>query len=223
MRLVLLGPPGAGKGTLCTTLKKSFDLLHISTGDILREEMKQGTKIGLEIKELMDSGNLVRDELVSEIVRNRLTENDKEDKAFLLDGYPRTLSQAIDLDKILEELNTPLDLVLYLESSPALIIKRLTGRRVCKDCGAVYHITNRPPKVEGTCDYCGSHELIQRKDDTEETITHRMAVYLDTINPLMNYYDAQKKVRRVDSDRDPEYVQKDLFKFLDEKRTTDSD
>ena len=216
MRLVLLGPPGAGKGTLATTLKKSFDLLHISTGDILREEMKNETEIGNQIKELMDAGNLVSDELVSHLVRELLFQHKGEDCSFLLDGYPRTLQQAKDLDETLKELGQPLNFVIYLESSPSLIIKRLTGRRVCTKCGAVFHIKNRKPKVDGICDYCGHDELIQRKDDCEETIRHRMEVYLETIIPLMNYYDQQKKVRRVNSDRDPEQVQKDLLKFLDE-------
>lgn len=214
MRIVLLGPPGAGKGTLCSTLKKKFNLLHISTGDILREEMKNGTKIGKEIKKLMDSGNLVRDDLVSHLVEDIVKNVNDSGKSLMFDGYPRTIRQAKDLDRVLENLNIPLDLVLYLQSSPALIIKRLTGRRVCQDCDAVYHISNRPPKKDGVCDYCGSNRLVQRKDDCEDTIRHRMKVYHDTVTPIVEYYDKQNKLKRVDSDRDPEYVEKDLLRFV---------
>ena len=216
MRLVLLGPPGAGKGTLATTLKKSIDLLHISTGDILREEMKNGTPIGKQITELMDAGNLVSDELVSKLVRDRLLEYKGKKASFLLDGYPRTLRQAQDLDEILKEIEQPLDFVLYLESTPGLIIKRLTGRRVCAECGAVFHIRNRPPKIEGVCDYCGSNELVQREDDTEETIKHRMEVYYETVAPLIEYYTKQDRLKRLNSDRQSEEVQKDLLNLIDE-------
>ncbi|MFT5387011.1 MAG: adenylate kinase [Candidatus Omnitrophota bacterium] len=216
MRLVLLGPPGAGKGTLCRKLKENFDLLHISTGDLLREEMKNKTNIGVEIKEVMDSGNLVSDKMVSQIVREHLVSAKRDNMSFLLDGFPRTKHQAIELENILKEINAPLDLVLFLESTPGLIIKRLTGRRVCQNCRAIFHIKNRPPRVEGICDYCGEANLVQRKDDTEETILHRMSVYIDTINPLLNYYDEQQLVKRVDSDRNPEDVQEDLLKFINE-------
>ncbi|MFT7537950.1 MAG: adenylate kinase [Lysobacterales bacterium] len=216
MRLVLLGPPGAGKGTLCRKLKENFDLLHISTGDLLREEMKNKTNIGVEIKEVMDSGNLVSDKMVSQIVREHLVSAKRDNMSFLLDGFPRTKHQAIELENILKEINAPLDLVLFLESTPGLIIKRLTGRRVCQNCRAIFHIKNRPPRVEGICDYCGEANLVQRKDDTEETIRHRMSVYIDTINPLLNYYDEQQLVKRVDSDRNPEDVQEDLLKFINE-------
>ena len=215
MKVVLLGPPGSGKGTLCTTLLKSFDLSHISTGAIFREEMKNKTEIGLQIKGLMDSGDLVHDELVLKIINQHLKKENRWKKSFLLDGFPRTKNQALGLDLILERLQIPLDLVLYLKSTPSLIIKRLIGRRVCEECDASFHITNRPPKLDKICDYCEG-SLVQRKDDMEETIRHRINLYNEIIDPLIQYYDEKGKIRYVDADRDPEYVQEDLISFLNE-------
>lgn len=184
--VILFGAPGAGKGTHAKRLSAILGIPHISTGDIFREEMERNTELGQKVRSYIEKGELVPDEVVNEVVRNRLAREDCK-KGFILDGYPRTLPQAEALEKILTELSLPLKKVINLEVSEEEIIRRLSGRRICKNCGAIFHIINMPPKKEGICDYCGG-ELYQREDDTPEAIRHRLEVYHKQTEPLLRYY-----------------------------------
>lgn len=218
MRLVLLGPPGAGKGTQAKVLSKEYDMPHISTGDILREAVKAQTPIGLKAKLYMDKGELVPDEVVIEIVAQRVAKPDCE-KGFMLDGFPRTAAQAKALDATLAELKRPIDLVLYFKTSVGTIIQRLSGRRVCRGCGENYHIKNIPPKVAGRCDRCGG-ELYQRDDDKEETVLNRIRVYEKTVPEIISYYEGKGILRTVSGDYDVEEAHDYLSKlFVKEKLT----
>lgn len=186
LRAVLLGPPGAGKGTQAVRLVEKYEIPHISTGDIFRKNIKEGTELGKKAQEYMNAGALVPDELVVDLVKDRLQQDDCKN-GFLLDGFPRTIFQAEKLDEFLSESNLQMDIVINLKVEKEALIKRLTGRRVCKDCGASYHIVNIPPKKEGVCDICGG-ELIQRKDDNIETVENRINVYEEQTAPLIGYY-----------------------------------
>lgn len=186
LRAVLLGPPGAGKGTQAVRLVEKYEIPHISTGDIFRKNIKEGTELGKKAQEYMNAGALVPDELVVDLVKDRLQQDDCKN-GFLLDGFPRTIFQAEKLDEFLSESNLKMDIVINLKVEKEALIKRLTGRRVCKDCGASYHIVNLPPKKEGVCDICGG-ELIQRKDDNIETVENRINVYKEQTAPLIGYY-----------------------------------
>jgi len=213
----LLGPPGAGKGTLAKLLKSDLHIDHISTGDILREEIKNKTKLGTKVKEYIDNGQLVPDEIVTQLVELRLTSPSSGEKGFMLDGFPRTRHQAEDLDRILEEINKPTDYAIYLESTVPVIIRRLTGRRICRSCSAVYHIVNRPPKKSGICDECGGNDLYQRQDDNEKTIRNRMDVYLENTLPIVKYYEAKGKLKRLMADTESEELHEHLMKMFDEE------
>ncbi len=186
LRAVLLGPPGAGKGTQAVRLVEKYEIPHISTGDIFRKNIKEGTELGKKAQEYMNAGALVPDELVVDLVKDRLQQDDCKN-GFLLDGFPRTIFQAEKLDEFLSESNLKMNIVINLKVEKEALIKRLTGRRVCKDCGASYHIVNIPPKKEGVCDICGG-ELIQRKDDNIETVENRINVYEEQTAPLIGYY-----------------------------------
>lgn len=189
MRLILLGAPGAGKGTQAEYLSKRFSIPHISTGDILRENVKNETELGKKAKEYMDKGLLVPDEIVIEIVKDRLSKEDCK-SGFLLDGFPRTIAQAEALDKVLQDIGQKIDKVLNIEVPDEKILERMSGRRICKNCGASFHVIYRPPKKEGICDVCGG-ELYQREDDKEETVKKRLEVYHAQTQPLIDYYRAK--------------------------------
>lgn len=208
MKIVLLGPPGAGKGTQGVVLSRSYNIAHISTGDILREALKKGTVLGKKAKSYMDKGELVPDEVVTGIVVERLAREDTR-KGFILDGFPRTLKQAEDLDKELKDISSGIDMVLYFAIPEAIAIERLTGRRVCRKCAANYHIKNIPPKKEGICDKCG-RELFQRPDDTIETVKNRLKVYEGQTHPLIEYYTKKGILKKVSGALDVN----DLFKVL---------
>ena len=208
MKIVLLGPPGAGKGTQGVVLSQNYNVAHISTGDILREAVKGGTALGKKALVYMNKGELVPDEVVTGIVAERLAQKDAR-KGFILDGFPRTLNQALDLDKELKKISSGIDMVLYFEIPESAAIERLTGRRVCRKCGANYHIKNIPPKKEGICDKCGA-ELFQRPDDTIETVRNRLKVYEDQTRPLIEYYTKKGILKKVSGALDV----KDLFKEL---------
>ncbi len=186
LRAVLLGPPGAGKGTQAVRLVEKYNIPHISTGDIFRKNIKEGTELGKKAQEYMNAGALVPDELVVDLVKDRLQQDDCKN-GFLLDGFPRTIFQAEKLDEFLAEMGQKMDIVINLKVEKDSLIKRLTGRRVCKDCGASYHIINIPPKKDGVCDTCGG-ELMQRKDDNIDTVENRINVYDDQTAPLIGYY-----------------------------------
>jgi adenylate kinase len=186
MNLILLGPPGAGKGTQAAKITEKYNIPQISTGDIFRENIKSGTDLGQEAQAYMNRGELVPDFLVIAIALKRLDEPDCEN-GFLLDGFPRTIEQAIALDEYLAKHHKKIDHVLYVFAEPELIMKRMAGRVVCRNCGASYHIVTLPPNKEGICDLCGG-ELFHREDDKPETVKNRMEVYQAQTRPLIEYY-----------------------------------
>ena len=196
MRLVLLGPPGAGKGTQASAIVKKYNIPHISTGDIFRSNIKEGTELGMKAKEYMDKGLLVPDEVVVSIVKDRLTHDDCAN-GFLLDGFPRTVNQGEALDTELSSMGLKLDRVVNIEADSNALIERAIGRRICKECGATYHIKYNPPKTEGLCDIEGS-TLYQRDDDVEETVATRINVYLEQTQPLIDYYKEKKLILNID-------------------------
>lgn len=213
--MIMLGPPGSGKGTQAKRLTERFGIPQISTGDILREAVKEGTPLGKEAKRYMDEGKLVPDEVVVGIVRERLKEPDCE-KGFILDGFPRTVAQAEALDRILEEMGRKIDHVIDIEVSEDELLKRLTGRRTCKRCGAMYHIIFNPPKRDGICDQCGG-ELYQRDDDKEETIKARLKVYREQTAPLIDYYEKRGLLRRIEGSGKIEEIEERILKAIGEK------
>ncbi|NLY81189.1 MAG: adenylate kinase [Clostridiales bacterium] len=204
LRTVLLGPPGAGKGTQAVRIAEKYNIPHISTGDIFRKNIKEGTELGVKAKEYMDKGDLVPDDLVIEIATTRLLEDDCKN-GFLLDGFPRTVYQAEKLDTFLKAHGQKLDIVINLAVGNEELIRRLTGRRVCKLCGAGYHVASMKPKKDGICDLCGS-ELIQRSDDTEETVVNRIRVYEAQTAPLIGYYDNSGIIANIDGTIGLEHV-----------------
>ena len=204
MRIVLLGPPGVGKGTQASNIVKEYNIPHISTGDIFRANIKQGTELGITAKDYMDKGLLVPDDLVVSIVKDRLTEDDCVN-GFLLDGFPRTVEQAESLDRELVKMGIKLDKVVNIDADKDILIKRVIGRRICKTCGATYHIDNNPPKVKGICDLDGG-ELYQRVDDTLETVSTRIQVYFEQTQPLIDYYREQGLLIDIDGTRPIEEV-----------------
>lgn len=195
MRLVLLGAPGAGKGTQAKMLVEKYGIPQISTGDLLRAAVAAGTSLGKEAKAYMDRGELVPDSVVLEMVKERISQDDCKN-GFILDGFPRNVTQAEALDKMLAEMNIPLDLVLNIDVPFDDLMKRLTGRRTCKSCGQMYNIYYSPSKVEGKCDKCGG-ELFQRDDDKEETIRKRLEVYKAQTEPLIDYYSKKSILKSV--------------------------
>ncbi|HEY2947336.1 MAG TPA: adenylate kinase [Micromonosporaceae bacterium] len=197
MRLVLVGPPGAGKGTQAEFIAAQVSVPKISTGDIFRANVAQGTPLGVEAKRYMDAGQLVPDEVTINMVRDRLAEADASD-GFLLDGFPRTTPQAVALDKLLADLGTGLDIVLELVVDDDEVIRRLSGRRTCRGCGKIWHVEFDPPIHEGICDRCGG-ELFQRDDDKPETVAERLRVHARDTSPLVDYYGAQGKLVGIDA------------------------
>ncbi len=218
MRCVLLGPPGAGKGSLAGVIKEMTGIIHISTGDMLREEIKKGSKLGLEIKNLIEKGSLVSDEIVTKIVEQKVECDPELSNGFMFDGFPRTTHQAQDLDQILAKVGQSLDFVLCMEASLEIILSRLTGRRVCRKCGTIYHIKNKPARKLNVCDICEG-ELYQRSDDNEETIRKRMDIYETSTKPIIDYYAAQGKLKRVSGDKETAEVRNDLIKMINEDKS----
>lgn len=208
MKLILLGPPGAGKGTQAANIVNEYKAVHISTGDIFRKNIKENTELGKKAKEYMEKGLLVPDELVVELVADRLKQDDVKD-GFLLDGFPRTVNQAEALDKVLESLNGKIDKVINIEVDKSKLVERAVGRRICRDCGATYHISFNPSKIEGRCDVCEG-ELYQRADDVEETVEKRIQVYLDETQPLIDYYTKSGAIVTIDGDQDINKVFEDI-------------
>lgn len=207
MNLILLGPPGAGKGTQAQFLIEEYGIPQISTGDMLRAAVKEGTPMGLKAKECMDSGDLVPDGVVVGIVRERLQQGDCA-KGFILDGFPRTVPQADALSDTLKQLDKEIDAAIALTVDTDALVKRLAGRRTCPVCSAAYHLQHDPPREEGICSKCGA-QLVQRDDDKEETVRNRMQVYADQTKPLIDYYSQSGVLIEVDG-----------MESIDEVRTT---
>ena len=204
MNLILMGLPGAGKGTQAEKIVEKYAIPHISTGDMFRSAIKEGTALGNEAKTYMDKGELVPDEVTIGIVKERLSKPDCE-KGFLLDGFPRTVAQAEALERLLNELNTKLDYVLHVKVPTEKLSERLTGRRICPTCGATYHVEFNPPKQEGICDHDGT-ELIQREDDQPETVKNRLDVNIEQTQPLLDFYEDKGYLVAIDGDQDIDEV-----------------
>lgn len=213
MRIILLGPPGVGKGTQAQSIIRRYEIPHISTGDILRENIKKGTPLGKEAKEYMDKGLLVPDELVVSIVKDRLSKEDCK-KGFLLDGYPRTIAQAEALERDLKELDMDLDKVINLNAESKVLIDRISGRRICRKCSASYHVMFNTPKVDSICDSCGG-ELYQRDDDKVETVQTRIGVYMGQTEPLIKYYRDRNKLVDVDGTKAISEIFDEIVQVLD--------
>jgi adenylate kinase len=212
MRIVLLGAPGAGKGTQCMNLVSRYGLLHLSSGDILRKERSEGTELGQKAQSYMDSGELVPDQIIIEMMAKAIGKAPEE--GFILDGFPRTVNQAKELDKTLSQNNQEIDAVINLEIDDSVITRRMTGRRSCPKCGAVYHIENMKPKVDNICDNDGT-ELIQRPDDSPEVVLNRLETYHRQTEPLVDYYKKSSTVFDINGDRNPDEVKKDIFENLE--------
>lgn len=204
MNILIMGPAGAGKGTMSDLILKEYDIPHISTGDMLRENVRNNTELGLTAKSYMESGRLVPDDVINAMVEKRLQEDDCQ-KGYLLDGFPRTLVQAQAFEKISEKIGKPVECVLALEVDFDVLKERITGRRVCPKCGAIYHIHNFPSKVQGICDVCGS-ELKQRSDDTVEKLTQRMEEYENSTKPVIDFFEDKNVVKHLNAAEKPEIV-----------------
>ncbi|MDM0627121.1 adenylate kinase [Clostridium perfringens] len=212
MKIVLLGPPGAGKGTQAKSISNRYSIPHISTGDIFRKNISENTPLGIEAKSYMDNGQLVPDEVTINMVKDRLQQDDCKN-GYLLDGFPRTVHQAEALDNFLTEREESIDTALLIEVPKEFILERMTGRRVCPSCGASYHIKFNPPTNDGKCDLCGS-DVIQRKDDTEETVKERLDVYESQTQPLIDFYKNKKQLSVVDGTQAINEVFESICKIL---------
>ncbi|OSX54335.1 adenylate kinase [Anoxybacillus ayderensis] len=212
MNLVLMGLPGAGKGTQAEKIVEKYKIPHISTGDMFRAAMKEGTELGLQAKSYMDRGDLVPDEVTIGIVRERLSKDDCQN-GFLLDGFPRTVAQAEALETLLQQLNRSIDYVINIEVDKNILMERLTGRRICKECGATYHLVFNPPAKAGVCDKCGG-ELYQRADDNEATVANRLEVNMKQAQPLLNFYAAKGYLRNINGQQHIDQVFADICELL---------
>lgn len=210
--IILLGGPGSGKGTAADMLRKETEYIHVSTGDMLRAAIKEGTPVGREAEKFLTEGELVPDDVIIRIVEDRLDEGTGHD-AYTFDGFPRTLGQAELLDRSFEGRNGSIRHVFCLKAPPEILIPRLTGRRICRSCGTNYHVVNIPPQVEGVCDNCGG-ELYQRSDDEESTIRHRLEVYEDQTRDLISYYDKRGVLAPVEAGKAPQDTMGEILEVL---------
>lgn len=215
LNLMLMGLPGAGKGTQAEKIVDEYKIPHISTGDIFRAAMKNGTPMGLEAKKFIDKGELVPDEVTNGIVKERLAKDDVND-GYMLDGFPRNMAQAEALDEFGKELGKSLNCVINIHVDPESLMERLTGRYICRDCGATYHKVFNPTKAEGTCDRCGGHEFFQREDDKPETVKNRLDVNIKMNTPLLDFYKKQGLLHEVNGNQDIDKVFADIKEILDQ-------
>jgi len=216
MNILLMGLPGAGKGTQSEHISKDYSMVHIATGDIFREAIKNETKLGLEAKSYTDAGNLVPDDVTNNLVRERLSESDVQSNGFMLDGYPRTLQQAHALEENLKEMNSDIDAVIYIDVDSDVLEKRLSGRIICRNCGATYHKVYNPPSVDGVCDNCGSHDFYQREDDKPEKVRHRINLQMESIIPILEFYDDKNILHRISGENPIEVVYREIRNILGE-------
>ncbi len=212
MKIIMLGAPGAGKGTQAKMIAEKYSIPHVSTGDIFRANIKNGTELGKQAKEYMDAGKLVPDELTVKILLDRVAQDDCKN-GYVLDGFPRTIPQAEVLENALNELGDKIDFAVNVDVPDENIVRRMSGRRACLKCGATYHIEHIPPKQEGICDTCGS-ELVLRDDDKPETVQNRLKVYHDQTQPLIDFYTERKVLKTVDGTKDMKEVFADIIAIL---------
>lgn len=213
MNLVLMGLPGAGKGTQAEKIIAKYNIPQISTGDMFRQAIAKKTDLGLEAKSYMDKGELVPDEVTNGIVKERLAESDTED-GFLLDGFPRTLDQAEALDNMMQDLSKKIDAVIEIKVPEEVLVERLSGRYICRNCGATYHKIFNPPKVEGTCDRCGGHDFYQRDDDKPETVRNRISVNVKNSEPILEHYNKKGLLYSIDGNREIDEVFAEIQQIL---------
>jgi adenylate kinase len=216
MHIIFLGPPGSGKGTQSKILEKNFNITQISTGDILRKSIKNKTDLGNKAKFFIDQGKLVPDDLMIELIKELFSQKDFTDN-WLMDGFPRTINQAIAFDKLLEELNKNIDVAIEVNVDKKILVKRITGRRICKNCQAPYHIEFKKPKVDNICDYCGNNDIYQRDDDKEEVVLNRLKVYEEQTSPLIDYYKNKNIYFKVDGTKNINEITSDIINILNEK------
>lgn len=209
MKLIFFGPPGAGKGTQAQKTSEEFNIPHISTGDILREAIKNETELGLKVKDILEKGDLVSDDIINKLVENKVVDMD----SFILDGYPRTIEQAQFLDQVLEKANKEIDAIIMIDVSEEEIVNRISNRRICPKCGKVYNLLTLKPKDDMKCDLDGS-KLIQREDDKEDTVRDRYRVYKENTEPVIEYYRKNKKIFTINGSKDIKDVTKELFNII---------
>lgn len=214
MKLLLMGPPGAGKGSQSAKLVEDFELTNISTGEMFREAYRNKEKLGIEAMKYINKGNLVSDDITNEIVRERLLKKDAE-RCFILDGYPRTVAQAKALDEMLDQMQSHLTAVINIVVDKEVILERMIGRRVCKECGATYHLSFKPPKVHGVCDVCGG-TLYQREDDQLDSVKNRLDIYESKTKPIIDYYAGRGILKNINGMQSFDKVYADIKKALGE-------
>lgn len=215
MNILLMGLPGAGKGTQSEQIARDYDIVHISTGDIFRQAIKDETPLGLEAKSFTDRGDLVPDDVTNGLVRERLAQADVKATGFMLDGYPRTKVQAEALEENLNTLDTRIDAVILIDVDPEVLKARLSGRIICRECGATYHKIYNPPVEDGVCDNCGSHDFYQREDDKPERVAHRINLQMESIRPILDYYNQRGLLHKINGEQSIEEVYREIRTILE--------